>query len=63
MAELKKHYLPDLEWCERAGASAVDELLVAKLITSEQADWARKIVSQDLYIQLVSGIRPQDEVS
>jgi hypothetical protein len=63
MAELKKHHLPDLEWSARAGASAVDELLIAKLITAEQADLARKIVSQDLYIQLVSGIRPQDEVS
>ena len=48
----------DLRWSERAAASVVDELLVAKLITGEQVDWAREIVGQDLHIQLVSGIRP-----
>ena len=46
------------EWCERAAASAVDELLVAKLVSPEGAEWARQIVAQDLFIQLVSGHQP-----
>jgi hypothetical protein len=31
----------DLRWCDFAAASAVDELLVAKLLSPEQAQWAR----------------------
>jgi hypothetical protein len=53
-------YLPDLEWCKHAAGSAVDELMVAKLISEEEADWAREIVAQDIHIQLVSGIRPRE---
>jgi hypothetical protein len=48
----------DIRWSERVGASVVDELLVAKLITEQQAEWARKIVTQELHINLVSGFRP-----
>ena len=33
----------DLRWCAIVGASVVDELLVAKLITDDQAEWARQI--------------------
>ena len=36
----------DLAWSDKVGALAVDELLVAKLITDDQAEWARAIVSQ-----------------
>ena len=52
-------YLSDLEWSEHAAASAVDELLVAKLIPEEKASWVREIVAQDIHIQSVSGIRPK----
>jgi hypothetical protein len=63
MAEIKKSYLPDLEWSKLAAESAVDELLIAKLIPAEQADWAREIIAQDIHIQLVSGRRPKESVS
>ena len=48
----------DIRWSEKVGASIVDELLVAKLIREDQAEWAREIVAQDIHIKLVSGIRP-----
>lgn len=60
MAEVLKRYLPDLEWSRHAAASAVDELLIAKLLPIDKADWAREIVAQDIHIQLVSGLRPKD---
>jgi hypothetical protein len=56
-------YLSDLEWSKHAAASAVDELLVAQLISEEKADWAREIVAQDIHIQLASGIRPKESES
>jgi len=56
-------YLSDLEWSKHAAASAVDELLVAKLISEEKADWAREIVAQDIHVQLLSGIRPKESES
>jgi hypothetical protein len=49
----------DEKWCDTVARSVVDELLVAKLIASNQADWARRIVSQDIFIQLVSGVRAE----
>jgi hypothetical protein len=48
----------DDRWCNCIAESIVDELLVAKLIPAEQADWARRIVSQEMFINLVSGVRP-----
>jgi hypothetical protein len=48
----------DLLWSENVGASIVDELLVAKLIREDQAEWARRIVAQDIHIKLISGYRP-----
>jgi hypothetical protein len=48
----------DLRWCDHVSASVVDELLIAKLITADQATWVREIVAQDIHIQLVSGLRP-----
>ena len=48
----------DLKWSEIVAASAVDELLVAKLIASDQAQWAREIIAQDIHVKLVSGLRP-----
>ena len=48
----------DLLWSFNVGASVVDELLVAKLIREDQAEWARQIVSQDIHIKLIGGYRP-----
>jgi hypothetical protein len=50
----------DEVWSSRVAASIVDELLVAKLVTEDQADWTRKIVAQDIWIKLISGFRPPD---
>jgi hypothetical protein len=50
----------DIRWAEKVGASIVDELLVAKLIAEDQAEWARQIVTQDIHIKLVSGFRPSN---
>jgi hypothetical protein len=60
---IKKRYLPDLEWSKFVAASVVDELLVAKLLPEDQANWAREIVAQDIHIQLISGLRPEEAVS
>jgi hypothetical protein len=54
----EKRNAADIRWSEEVGASIVDELLIAKLITEDQAEWTRQIVSQDIHIQLVSGFRP-----
>lgn len=48
----------DLRWCDFVAASIVDELLVARLFAEDQAEWARKIVAQDVHIKLLMGIRP-----
>jgi hypothetical protein len=49
----------DLLWSFNVGASIVDELLVAKLIREDQAEWARQIVSQDIHIKWSVAIDPQ----
>lgn len=54
----EKRNAEDFRWSEQIAASIVDELLVAKLIAEDQAEWARQIVGQDIHIQLVSGFRP-----
>lgn len=54
----EKRNAADLRWSEEVGASIVDELLVAKLLREDQAEWARQIVAQDIHINLVSGRRP-----
>ncbi len=48
----------DIRWSEVVADSIVVELLVAKLIDDTQAEWARKIIAQDIHIKLVSGFRP-----
>jgi hypothetical protein len=48
----------DIRWSEQISASIVDELLVAKLITEDQAEWVRRIIAQDIHINLISGFRP-----
>ena len=54
----EKRNAADINWSKEVGASIVDELLVAKLIREDQAEWAREIVAQDIHIKLVSGFRP-----
>jgi hypothetical protein len=48
----------DLRWCDIVAASIVDELLVAKLLAGDQAEWACKIAAQDIHIKLLMGMRP-----
>lgn len=52
-------YYPDEKWSDLAAGQVVDELLVGKVIKSEQVDFARRIVAQQLFILLISGERPQ----
>lgn len=47
-----------LAWSELAAALSVDELLVGKVILGDQADFARKIIAQQLHIMLLSGRIP-----
>jgi hypothetical protein len=56
----EKRNAADIRWSERVSASIVDELLVAKLITEDQAEWARQIIAQDIHIKFVSGFRPRN---
>jgi hypothetical protein len=49
---------PDLEWSNLAAGLAADELIAGKLITREQADFAQRIIAQQLHILLVSNCRP-----
>ena len=54
-------FLPDLEWSRVVAQSVVDELLIANLIPQNQMNWAIEIVTQDIHIKLVSGLRPKDD--
>jgi hypothetical protein len=47
-----------LTWCERAASSSVDELLIGKVIQPDQAEFARKIIAQDLHLMLLGGLIP-----
>jgi hypothetical protein len=47
-----------LSWSDKAAALSVDELLAAKLLQADQADFARQIVAQRLHILLISGVLP-----
>ena len=46
-------------WSEDAAASVVEELIVAGLLIDPEknVDWARRIISQDLFIGWISGGR------
>lgn len=63
MTNLPSHPKPDLDWCALAANLSADELVAGKLITREQADFAQRIIGQQLYILLVSNCRPVDEIS
>ena len=52
------HNYSDQEWATLAASCVVTELLDGKVIKLEQADFARRIVSQELYVLLVSNVRP-----
>lgn len=47
-------------WCDETAKSVVAELLTAKVIPEDKADWTCKIVSQELFIKLVSGRKSPD---
>lgn len=47
-----------IAWSNRAAEACVDELLAGKLFKAAQADFARKIVAQQLHILLISGLLP-----
>jgi hypothetical protein len=57
-SQLPAHHRPDEEWAEFAAALAVDELIAGKVITSDQADLAHRIVAQQIHILLISNCRP-----
>jgi hypothetical protein len=54
----EKRNAADIRWSGQVSASIIDKLLVAKLITEDQAESARQIIAQDIHIKLVSGFRP-----
>jgi hypothetical protein len=59
--DLPVRYKSDERWCELAVSMAVDELIVGKLLAVDQADFARRIVAQELFILLVSNQRPGED--
>jgi hypothetical protein len=54
---------PDLEWSDLVAGFAAEELIAGQLITRQQADFAQRIIAQQIHIFLVSGVRPIDEIS
>lgn len=52
----------DKEWSELSAAMAVDELIAGKLLVPAQADFAHRIIAQQLLILLISNCRPHEEV-
>jgi hypothetical protein len=55
---LPQHHRPDEQWSNLAAELAVDELIAEKLITEDQADFARRIVARQIYVLLISNCRP-----
>jgi hypothetical protein len=53
-----KHHRPDEQWSNLAAELAVDELTAGRLIMEDQADFARRIVAQQIYVLLISNCRP-----
>lgn len=47
-----------IAWSQRAAESSVNELLLGKVIRPDQADFARKIIAQDLHVMLLGGAIP-----
>jgi len=63
MAKPPLRLQPDLEWSDLVAGFAAEELIAGQLITREQADFAQRIIAQQIHIFLVSGSRPTDEIS
>jgi hypothetical protein len=55
-------FLPDLEWSRIVADAVVNDLLVANVISLDQADSTTEIVTQQIHLKLVSGLRPRDEL-
>ncbi len=56
--ERQKRDKADDEWSQFCGRLAVEELLIAKIIAPETAEWAREIIAQQIFVLLVSDVRP-----
>ncbi len=59
--QLPEHHQPDKEWAELAASLSVDELIAGNVVTAAQADFACRIVAQQIYILLISNCRPISE--
>jgi hypothetical protein len=55
---LPHHSMSDEDWTELAAANAVDELIAGKIVEPEKAEFALRIVAQQLFVLLVSNCRP-----
>jgi hypothetical protein len=55
---LSVHNRPDEKWAELAASLAIDELIAGKVIAPHQADFACRIVAQQIHILLISNCRP-----
>ena len=47
-----------LAWSDKAASASVDELLVGKVIRPDQADFARRIIAQQLHLLLIMNVIP-----
>jgi hypothetical protein len=47
-----------LAWSERAASASVEELLAGTVIRLDQADFARRIIAQQLHLLLLTGLIP-----
>ncbi len=60
-AEISPPRPTDETWSEVAAASAAEELVAGKLIRVDQADFAQRIIAQQLHILLISNYRPASD--
>jgi hypothetical protein len=58
MNDVNSHHKPDAEWTELAAALSVEELIAGKVIEPNQADFAHRIIAQQLEILLIMNCRP-----
>jgi hypothetical protein len=50
--------MSDEDWTELAAEYVVEELIAGKVVAPEQAEFAHRIVAQQLFVLLVSNCRP-----
>jgi hypothetical protein len=48
-----------LRWSDEAADYAVEELIAGGLITRQQADFAQRIIAQQLHVLLIGGYPPE----